>query len=85
MPKAKIAGTKSIKLELEPGVYYYCTCGESMNQPFCDGAHNSLTGESACFQPMEFTITEKKDYALCTCKLTEKPPFCDAAHKKLKC
>ncbi|HMO17477.1 MAG TPA: CDGSH iron-sulfur domain-containing protein [Oligoflexia bacterium] len=78
MSTAKIAGTKSIPLELEPGVYYYCTCGESLNQPFCDGSH-----KGSDFQPLEFTITEKKKYAFCACKTTAKAPFCDGAHKKL--
>jgi CDGSH iron-sulfur domain-containing protein 3 len=69
---------KSIKLELEPGIYYYCTCGESENQPFCDGSHAGTE-----FEPIEFAITEKKKYSLCTCKHTEKAPFCDGYHKKL--
>ena len=33
------------ELELEPGDYGWCACGRSMNQPFCDGTHNSLPGD----------------------------------------
>lgn len=75
---AKVAGTKSIKLDMTPGVYYYCTCGESKNQPFCDGSHKTTE-----FNPMEFTITEAKTYAFCSCKKSLKEPFCDGGHKKL--
>ena len=76
--EAKIAGTKSIQLELEPGEYFYCTCGESSNQPFCDGSHKTTT-----FAPLKFVITEQKKYAFCSCKRTGKEPFCDGSHKKL--
>jgi CDGSH iron-sulfur domain-containing protein 3 len=79
MKSPNIAGYQSVKMELEPGVYYYCTCGKSSNQPFCDGSHNT----DSCFEPLEFTITERKKYALCACKHTAKPPFCDGYHKKL--
>ena len=29
-------------LELEAGTYYWCACGKSKNQPFCDGTHKKL-------------------------------------------
>lgn len=77
---AKIADTKPVVTEMKPGVYYYCTCGESKNQPYCDGSHKGTE-----FTPKEFTISEEKKYALCTCKRSEKEPFCDGAHKKLCC
>lgn len=78
-PKPVVAGTSPIVGELEPGEYWWCTCGQSKNQPYCDGSHKE-TG----FQPMKFEITEKRRYALCTCKQTKKSPFCDGAHKALK-
>ncbi|MFC1553089.1 CDGSH iron-sulfur domain-containing protein [candidate division KSB1 bacterium] len=65
-------------LELENGKYYWCACGRSKNQPFCDGSHKG-TG----ITPMEFEITGKKKYALCGCKYSDKKPFCDGSHKKL--
>ena len=65
-------------VELEPGDYWWCACGLSKNQPFCDGSHKETE-----FSPLKFTITEKKKYALCGCKHTANPPFCDATHKKL--
>jgi len=76
--EAKIAGLKPVVTELEPGEYYYCSCGRSAGQPFCDGSHSGTS-----FGPMKFEIQEKKKVALCTCKQTKNPPFCDGAHKAL--
>ena len=75
---AKIADNKPIVTELEPGTYYWCTCGRSENQPYCDGSHSGTS-----FSPKEFTLEEKKKVALCTCKQTENGPFCDGKHKGL--
>jgi len=76
--KAKIADNKPVVGELEAGTYYWCTCGRSENQPYCDGSHSGTK-----FSPQEFTLTEKKKVALCTCKQTENGPFCDGKHKGL--
>lgn len=65
-------------VELEEGKHYWCTCGRSENQPFCDGAHKGTH-----FTPLEFTVSEKKKYGLCGCKQTKKPPFCDGEHRDL--
>ena len=79
MSRPKIAGKQPAILELEPGTYHWCSCGQSGNQPNCDGSH---TGTD--FTPIEFTIEEKKKYALCLCKITNNKPFCDGTHKTLK-
>src|SRR3954452_25338163 len=71
-------GIKPAVLELEPGTYYWCTCGRSKTQPFCDDSHLGTH-----FQPKEVVITEKKRISLCTCKLTKNPPMCDGSHKSL--
>ncbi|MDX8412726.1 MAG: CDGSH iron-sulfur domain-containing protein [Mariprofundales bacterium] len=65
-------------MELEPGTYYWCSCGKSANQPFCDGAH-----KGSKFTPQPFEITETKSVALCQCKRSKNPPFCDGAHREL--
>lgn len=78
MEQPVIAAKQPVVLSLEPGTYYWCRCGRSKNQPFCDGAHQGTE-----FTPMEFTATEKKQVALCQCKQTKNPPFCDGAHKAL--
>ena len=65
-------------LELDAGTYYWCSCGRSRNQPFCDGSH-----EGSDFTPVEFTLAEKTTVALCLCKHSKNPPFCDGSHNKL--
>lgn len=80
MSKAKVADTKPTFVELEEGkTYYYCTCGESKRQPFCDGSH--LKEEE--FTPLKFTAEKTEKRALCMCKQTKNPPFCDGSHNKL--
>lgn len=65
-------------LELEAGTYYWCACGKSKTQPFCDGAHKGSE-----FAPVKFELAEKTKVWLCGCKLSEKKPFCDGTHKRL--
>jgi len=67
MSKQKIPERKPAVLELEAGQYYWCQCGESRNQPYCDGYHKNTD-----FTPVEFLITEKKRVAPCQCKQANK-------------
>jgi CDGSH-type Zn-finger protein len=78
MSEPTIADQKPVVMELEPGNYFWCSCGQSANQPFCDGAHQGTD-----FAPLKFTIEEKKQVALCACKYTANKPFCDGSHAKL--
>jgi CDGSH-type Zn-finger protein len=78
MPDPTIAGKEPAILDLEAGTYYWCSCGDSKNQPFCDGSH-----QGTAFTPVELTIEKARKVALCLCKRTAKPPFCDGAHRKL--
>ncbi len=78
MSEPTIAAKEPAVLELEAGTYYWCACGRSACQPFCDGSH-----EGTEFEPREFEITEKQTAALCQCKHTGNPPFCDGTHESL--
>ncbi len=73
-----IAQKAPYELELEAGTYYWCACGRSKSQPFCDGSH-----EGTGFEPKEFVIAEKQTVSLCGCKWTADAPFCDGAHESL--
>lgn len=78
MANPKIAAKEPIALDLEPGKYFWCACGKSKNQPFCDGSHKGSE-----FTPIPFDIEEKKKVFLCQCKHSANKPFCDGSHKKL--
>ncbi len=65
-------------VELEPGTYWWCSCGKSQTQPFCDGSH-----KGSSFTPLEFNISEKKKYGLCGCKHSKTAPMCDGTHQDL--
>ncbi|ATE59730.1 CDGSH iron-sulfur domain-containing protein [Thauera sinica] len=66
-------------VEAEAGKqYFWCACGRSRNQPFCDGSH-----EGSGFGPVEFTPETDGTVFLCGCKHTAGVPYCDGSHKKL--
>jgi len=78
MKKPTVAASNPIMKTLEPGSYFWCACGKSKNQPFCDGSHKGSE-----FTPVQFKIEEKKDAWFCRCKQTGNAPFCDGSHKEL--
>ena len=65
-------------LELEAGKYYWCSCGKSSKQPFCDGSHKGTE-----FTPKLVELTEAKKVALCGCKHSANGVYCDGTHAKL--
>lgn len=68
-----------IPVEVEAGkTYWWCACGLSKSQPFCDGSH-----KTTALTPMAFTATETKRAFFCTCKKTAGQPLCDGTHNRL--
>ncbi len=64
--------------KVESGTYFWCSCGKSKNQPFCDGSH-----KGSGFGPWKTEITAAKTVAWCGCKHTKNAPFCDGNHSQL--
>jgi len=78
MDKPRIADKRPCVKTLEAGKYGWCTCGLSVNQPFCDGSHKGTS-----FAPKMFELTEKTRVALCQCKYSEAGHLCDGSHGNL--
>ena len=75
----KIAQTAPYPVEVTAGkTYFWCSCGRSDNQPFCDGSHSG-TG----FEPLKHTAETDGTVFFCGCKATGKAPLCDGSHSKL--
>ena len=78
MEKPTRAGDAPKMETLEEGkTYYWCSCGKSTNQPWCNGAHRG-----SAFNPLAFEAKASRPAAICTCKLTKTPPYCDGSHRQ---
>jgi CDGSH-type Zn-finger protein len=78
MAEPTVAQKSPYAVELAPGDYWWCACGQSKRQPFCDGAH-----KGSGIDPMKFTVTEAQRVWLCGCKRSAGKPFCDGSHSGL--
>jgi CDGSH iron-sulfur domain-containing protein 3 len=78
MAEPTIAQRTPYVVELAAGDYWWCGCGLSKRQPFCDGSHKATS-----FTPQKFTLSEAQKLWLCGCKRSANRPFCDGSHKKL--
>ena len=63
---------------VQPGEYWWCACGRSSTQPFCDGSHAGTR-----FEPIPVTIDAERKIAWCACKRTGNAPFCDGSHARM--
>jgi CDGSH-type Zn-finger protein len=78
MEEPNIAQKKPYVMKLKAGTHFWCACGNSSNQPFCDGSH-----KGSGFAPTKIEIEEEKNVALCGCKHSKNGAFCDGTHKEL--
>jgi CDGSH-type Zn-finger protein len=79
MSTARIAQKSPYSVQVEAGkTYYWCSCGESKNQPFCDGSHKTTT-----FTPLPYTADKDGAAYFCGCKQSAKSPLCDGKHATL--
>ena len=78
MNKGERAGESSLAVDLEQGKsYFWCSCGKSSKQPFCDGSHKG-TG----FKPLAYKAEFTKKMFFCACKQTNDQYYCDGSHNK---
>jgi CDGSH-type Zn-finger protein len=78
MSEPVICQRKPFVQNVEPGIYYWCACGRSKTQPFCDGSH-----EGTGLEPKEIEIKEACNVAWCGCKHSGDGAFCDGSHRRL--
>lgn len=78
MAEPVIYQKRPIVQKVEPGTYWWCACGRSAGQPFCDGSHKG-TG----LAPKKVEITESQTVAWCACRHSKNAPFCDGTHSEL--
>ncbi len=79
MSKPVIAQKAPYLVQLLPGTYWWCQCGRSENQPFCDGSHKGTD-----FNPMKVEVTKTGTVPLCGCKQSSNRPYCDGTHRTLE-
>lgn len=79
MTQPKVAQKAPYPVEVEEGrTYFWCTCGQSARQPFCDGSH-----KGSDFEPMPYEASASKTLFFCGCKATKAAPLCDGSHNGL--
>ncbi|MEX2326476.1 MAG: CDGSH iron-sulfur domain-containing protein, partial [Pseudomonadales bacterium] len=79
MPTPRIAQKSPFPVDVEKGkTYFWCACGKSANQPFCDGSHADTE-----FLPVKYPATESARVFFCGCKQTHTKPLCDGTHNTL--
>lgn len=79
MEEPVIAGKQPIAVDVVAGKnYFWCACGKSATQPFCDGAH-----KGGSFTPVAYKADADRKVFFCACKKTSKAPMCDGSHNKL--
>jgi len=79
MADPKIAQKSPYGVQVEAGkAYFWCACGQSKNQPFCDGSH-----KGSSFTPVQYKADATKQVWFCGCKHTKNRPLCDGTHSRI--
>ena len=79
MSEPVIVGKVPLPVDVEAGkTYWWCSCGKSARQPFCDGSHKGTD-----FTPVRYDATQTGKVWFCACKHSAKAPLCDGSHKNL--
>ena len=79
MEKPVSAQKSPYKVKVEKDkTYFWCACGLSQKQPFCDGSHK----KERKFKSLKYLATESKEVFFCGCKMTSHQPLCDGSHSK---
>lgn len=79
MDRGKPTQTSPYRVDVEEGKsYFWCSCGQSANQPFCDGSHKGSE-----FNPIKYVAEKDGMVAFCGCRQSDKLPMCDGSHRTL--
>jgi CDGSH-type Zn-finger protein len=79
MSNPKIAQKAPYAVDVVAGQsYWWCSCGRSKTQPFCDGSHQGTE-----FAPVEFKAEKSETVYFCGCKHSANGCLCDGSHQKL--
>ncbi len=79
-PPADTVASAAAEVAVESGkTYWWCSCGLSKQQPFCDGSHKVTQ-----ITPMKYKAAESGTRSFCVCKRTQTPPFCDGSRATCK-
>jgi CDGSH-type Zn-finger protein len=78
MDKPVIVQKHSLKMDMEAGTYFWCSCGRSESQPFCDGSHRGTS-----FRPVKVVLDKPQRVKWCMCRHSGNGPFCDNKHREL--
>jgi CDGSH-type Zn-finger protein len=80
MSEPVVAKKHPMSILVEEGkTYFWCSCGRSQNQPFCDGSHKDTD-----FTPVKYEARLGARASFCACKRTSSPPLCDSTHLTLE-
>ena len=79
MPDPAVPQKAPFPVEVEEGkTYFWCACGRSSNQPFCDGSHKGTD-----FAPVRYAAERSGRVFFCGCKHSARSPLCDGSHARI--